>query len=128
MFDILFDTKENSYKGCEYKGQHLAAEQATNTIDRTHGRMAQRIRRLTSNQKTGGSNPSVVDFLVDTKETSKKWSQHKGQHLATEQVTDTIDMTHGRMAQRIRRLTSNQKIGGSNPSMVDFLFDTKEIS
>ena len=26
----------------------------------------------------------------------------------------------GRMAQRIRRLTSNQQIGGSNPSVVDF--------
>ena len=26
--------------------------------------MAQRIRRLTSNQKIGGSNPSVVEFLL----------------------------------------------------------------
>ena len=32
------------------------------------------------------------------------------------------------MAQGIRRLTSNQKIGGSNLSVVDFLFDTKEVT
>ena len=164
VVDILFYTKEISYKGCQYKGQHLATEQATDTIDRTHNRKAQRIRRLTSNQKIGGSNPSVVDILfytkeifqkgcqykgrirrltsnqkiggsnpsvVDilfyTKEISYKGCQHKGQHLATEQATDTIDRTHNRMAQRIRRLTSNQKIGGSNPSVVDILFYTKEI-
>ena len=66
--------------------------------------MAQRIRRLTSNQKIGGSNPSVVDILFYTKEISYKGCQYKGQHLATEQTTDTIDRTHGRMAQRIRRL------------------------
>ena len=82
--------------------------------------MAQRIRRLTSNQKIGGSNPSVVDILFYTKESSYKGCQYKGQHLAAEHVTDTIDKIHGRMAQRIRRRTSNQKIGGSNPSMVDF--------
>ena len=128
VVDILFYAKKSSYKGCQYKGQHLATEQATDTIDRTHGRMAQRIRRLTSNQKIGGSNPSVVDILFYTKEISYKGCQYKGQHLATEQATDTIDRTHGRMAQRIRRLTSNQKIGGSNPSVADILFYTKEIS
>ena len=32
------------------------------------------------------------------------------------------------MAQRIKRPTLNQKIGGSNPSVVDILFYTKEIS
>ena len=57
--------------------------------------MAQRKRRLTSNQRIEGSNPSVVDFLLDTKETSKKSSLYKGQHLATEQVTDTVDRMHG---------------------------------
>ena len=128
VVDILFYTKEISYKGCQYKGQHLATEQATDTIDRTHNRMAQRIRRLTSNQKIGGSNPSVVDMLFYTKESSYKECQYKGQHLANEQATDTIDRTHDRMAQWIRRLTSNQKIGGSNPSVVDILFYTKEIS
>ena len=46
--------------------------------------------------------------------------------MATEQVTDTIDSTHGRMTQRIRRLTTNQKIGGSNPAVVNFLLVTKE--
>ena len=87
--------------------------------------MAQRIRRLTSNQKIGGSNPSVVDILFHTKESSYKGCHYKGQHLATEQATDTIDRTHGRMAQRIRRLTSNQKIGGSNPSVVDYFLRRK---
>ena len=81
--------------------------------------MAQRIRGLTSNQKIGGSNPSVVDILFYTKESSYKGCQYKGQHLATEQAR-----THGRMAQRIRRLTSNQKIGGSNP-LVDFFLQRK---
>ena len=81
--------------------------------------MAQRIRRLTSNQKIGGSNLSVVDFLFDTKESSYKESHYKGQHLATKKVTDTNHRTFGRVAQRIRRLTSNQKIGGSNLSVVD---------
>ena len=76
--------------------------------------MAQRMRRLTSNQKNGGSNPSVVDILFYTKESSYKGCQYKGQHLATEPATDTIDRTQGRMAQGIRRPTSNQKIGGSN--------------
>ena len=151
VVDILFYTKEISYKGCQYKGQHLATEQTTDTIDRTHGRMAQRIRRLTSNQKIGGSNsyvvdilfytkeisqkgcqykgrirgltsnqkiggsnPSVVDILFYTKESSYKGCQYKGQHLATEPATDTIDRIQGRMAQGIRRPTSNQKIGGSN--------------
>ena len=56
--------------------------------------MAQRIRRLTSNQKSGGSNLSVVDFLLDKKESSYKGCQYKGQ-LAAEQVTDTIDRMHG---------------------------------
>ena len=107
VVDILFYTKEISYKGCQYKGQHLATEQATDTIDRTHNRMAQRIKRLTSNQKIGGSNPSVVDILFYTKEISQRGCQYKG---------------------RIRRLTSNQKIGGSNPSVVDILFYTKESS
>ena len=86
--------------------------------------MAQRIRHLTSNQKIGGSNPSVVDILFYTKEISYKGCQYKGQHLATEQATDKIGRTHGRMAQRIRRLTSNQKIGGSNP-LVDFFLQRK---
>ena len=35
--------------------------------------------------------------------------------MATEQVTDTIDSTHGRMTQRIRRLTTNQNFGVGNP-------------
>ena len=87
--------------------------------------MAQRIRRLTSNQKIGGSNPSVVDILFYTKEISYKGCQYKGQHLATEQATDTIDRTHNRMAQRIRGLTSNQKIVGSNPYVVDFFLQRK---
>ena len=94
-------------------------------IDRMHGRMTQRIRRLTSNQKIGGSNPFVVDILFYTKEGSYKGCQYKGQHLAAEHVTDTIDKIHGRIAQRIRRLTSNQRIGGSNPSMVDFFLQRK---
>ena len=128
MVDFLFDTEESSYKGSQYKGQHLAAEQDTDTIDWIHGRKAQRLRCLTPNQKIGSSNRSVVDFLFDRKETSYKGSQYKRQHLAAEQVTDSIDRKHCRLAQRIRRLTSNQKIGGSNPSVVDFLFDTKETS
>ena len=154
LVDFLFDTMESSYKGSHYKGQHLAAEQVTDTINRKHGRMAQRIRRLTSNpsvvdilfhtkeiyqkgcqykgrirrltsnQKIGGSNPSVFDILFYTQESSYKGCQYKGQHLATEQATDTIEWTHGRMAQRTRRLTSNQKIGGSNP-LIDFFFQRK---
>ena len=74
--------------------------------------MAQRIRRLTSNKnlgvrilwstsftqrksdmaawpKIGGSNPSVVDILFYTKEIFQKGCQYKGQHLATEQATET---------------------------------------
>ena len=50
---------------------------------------------MTSNQKIGGSNPSVVDNLFYTKESSYKGCQYKGQHLATEQATDTIDRAHG---------------------------------
>ena len=87
--------------------------------------MAQRIRRLTSNQKIGGSNPSVVDILFYTKEISYKRCQYEGQHLATEQATDTIDRTNNRMAQRIRGLTSNQKIVCSNPYVVDFFLQRK---
>ena len=60
--------------------------------------MAQRIRRLTSTQKIGGSNPAVVDFLLDTKESYYKGCQYKGHNLVAEQVTDTIDRIHGRMA------------------------------
>ena len=37
MVDFLFDTKESSYKGCQYKGKHLAAGQVTDSIDRIHG-------------------------------------------------------------------------------------------
>ena len=53
--------------------------------------MAQRIRRLTSNQKNGGSNPSVVDILFYTKEISLKGCQNKGcqykrDNTSTEQV------------------------------------------
>ena len=128
VVDFLFDTKESSCKGSQCKSQHLVTEQVTDIFDKKHGRMAQRIKRLTSNQNIGGSNHSVVDFLFDTKESSYKGSQYKGQHLATEQATNTNDSTHGRMAQRIRRLTSNQKIGGSNPVVVDFSPDTKETS
>ena len=155
LVDFLFDTMESSYKGSQYKGQHLAVEQVTDTINRKHGRMAQWIRRLTSNpsvvdilfhtkeisqkvcqykgrigrvtsnQKIGGSNPSVFDILFYTQESSYKGCQYKGQHLATEQATDTIDRTHNRMAQRIRGLTSNQKIVGSNPYVVDFFLQSK---
>ena len=89
--------------------------------------MAQRIGRLTSNQKIGGSNPSVVDILFYTKESSYKGCQYKGQHLATEQATETIDWTHGRKDQRIRRVTSNQKIGGSNPSVATFCFTQRKF-
>ena len=128
MVDFLFGAKESSNKGSQYKEQYLAAEQVTDSIDRKHCRLAQRIRRLTSNQKFGGSNPSVVDFLFDTEETSYKGSQYKGQHLAAEHETDTIDWIHGRKAQLLRCLTSNQKIGSSNRSVVDFLFDRKETS
>ena len=98
VFDILFDTKESSYEGCQYKGKNLAAEQVTDTIDRTHGREAQRIRRLTWNQKIGRSNPSLFDILFDTKESYYKGCQYKGHNLVAEQVTDTIDRIHGRMA------------------------------
>ena len=73
----------------------MATEQVTDTSDRIHGPMAQRIRRLTSNQKIGGSNHSVVDFLFDTKESSYKESHYKGQHLATKKVTDTNHRTLG---------------------------------
>ena len=83
----------------------MATEQATDTIDRTHGRMAQRIRRLTWNQKIWVRIPRWSIFLFNTKESSYKGCQYKGQHLAVEQVTDTIDRIHGRMAQRIKRLT-----------------------
>ena len=82
MVDFLFDTKETSYKGSQYKGQHLAAEHATDTIDRIHGRMAQPIRRLTSNQIIGGSNSSVVDFLLD-KETSFQRTSIQGTSLGS---------------------------------------------
>ena len=60
-----------------------------------HGRTSQRIRRLNSNQKIGGSIPSLFDILFDTKESSYKGCQYKRQQLAAEQVTDTIDRMHG---------------------------------
>ena len=112
MVDFLLDTRKRPFRGRQYKGHHLAAEQVTDTIDKIHGGMAQRLGRLTSNQKIGGSNPSVVDFLFDTNETSYEGSQYKGQHLAAEHETDTIDRIHSRMVQRIRCLTPNQKIRG----------------
>ena len=127
VVDILFYTKESSYKGCQNKGQHLAAEHVTDTIDKIHGRMAQRIRRLTSNQKIGGSNPSMVEFFLQRKLLRNRVYTRDNTWQQTKKQIQLIDRMHGRMAQRIRRLTSNQKIGGSNPSVVDFFLERKQL-